>query len=290
MKVWEGVSEFVAVAESGSFTDAAKQLEISVAQVSRQVTAIEERLKVKLFHRTTRKVSLTESGSLYFQHCRNVLDGLADAERIVSHFHNKPQGSIRLTAPITYGEEVVVPIINDFLIEYKDIDIRLDLNNQRVDLMGGGYDLAIRHGQLADSGLIAKKLTARQFYVCATPEYFERNGLPNTLSELKLHNCLVGASDHWRFLNQGKSEQIQVSGNLRCNSGHGLVKAALKHIGIVQLPDHYVQKHLAKGELVTVLDEFKQEEENVWAVYPDKHFLPVKIRTLIDFMSKRMKS
>ncbi|TDF42217.1 LysR family transcriptional regulator [Alteromonadaceae bacterium M269] len=290
MKVWEGVSEFVAVAESGSFTDASKQLGISVAQVSRQVTAIEERLKVKLFHRTTRKVSLTESGALYFQHCRNVLDGLADAERIVSHFHNKPQGSIRLTAPITYGEEVVVPIINDFLIEYKDIDIRLDLNNQRVDLMGGGYDLAIRHGQLADSGLIAKKLTTRQFYVCATPEYFERYGLPNTLSELKLHNCLIGASDHWRFSNQGKSEQIQVSGNLRCNSGHGLVKAALKHIGIVQLPDHYVHKHLAEGELVTVLDEFKQEEENVWAVYPDKHFLPVKIRTLIDFMSKRMKS
>jgi DNA-binding transcriptional LysR family regulator len=290
MKAWDGVSEFVAVAESGSFTKASRRLNISVAQVSRQVTAIEERLKVKLFHRTTRKVSLTESGALYFQHCRNVLDGLADAERIVSHFHNKPQGNISLTAPVTYGEEVIVPIINDFLSEYKDIDIKLDLNNQRLDLMNGGYDLAIRHGRLSDSGLIAKKLTTRQFYICATPEYVRSFGVPNTISQLKLHNCLAGASDHWRFSNNGKSEQLQVRGNFRCNSGNGLVQAALKHIGIVQLPDHYVQKYIEKGKLVTMLDAFKQEEESVWVVYPDRHFLPVKTRTLIDFMSEKLKS
>ncbi|WP_086931771.1 LysR family transcriptional regulator [Agarilytica rhodophyticola] len=288
MKVWEGVSEFVAVAETESFTAAAKKLGISIAQVSRQVNVIEERLKVKLFYRTTRKVSLTESGAVYYQYCRDILDNLADAEKIVSNFHSHPQGNIRLTAPVTYGEEVIAPIVNDFLVKYPQVRVTLDLNNQRVDLLTEGYDLAIRPGYLPDSGLIARKLTTRQFYVCATAKYLKQYGMPTSIKTLQEHNCLVGVSDYWRFLNRGKVEQLQVTGSLRCNSGHSLVKAALKHIGIVQLPDHYVQKYLDSKKLVEVLAKYKQAKENIWLVYPHKSYLPFKIKTLIDFLFQRL--
>lgn len=173
MNAWDGVCEFVAVAETASFTAASKQLRISVAQVSRQVGGLEQRLKIKLFHRTTRKVSLTESGTLYYQRCRQVLDDLAEAEKVATHSHDRPSGKIRISAPITYGEEIIAPIVNDFLITYPDINIQLDLINQRIDLLGDGFDIAIRLGHLEDSQLIARKIASRKLYVCASPEYLK---------------------------------------------------------------------------------------------------------------------
>ena len=214
MFLWEGVSEFVAVAESESFTAAAKQLGISTAQVSRQISALENRLNTKLFYRTTRKVSLTEEGTIYYQHCRRLMDGLEEAERAISDRRDTPQGSLKLTAPVTYGEQYIMPLVVDFMLRYPEIEVTMDLTNQTVDLVEGGYDLAIRLGKLSSSSMMAKRLTCRTQYVCASPSYLEKYGIPHSLSELRHHNCLVGNYDHWRFQEAGKERSVKVEGTL----------------------------------------------------------------------------
>jgi len=281
---WEGISEFVNVAETESFTQAAKKLAISTAQVSRQVNALEQRLNIKLFYRTTRKVSLTEEGRVFYQHCRGVLDGLDAAERAVTNLQSTPQGKIKLTAPITYGEQQILPLINNFMMQYPDIEVTAFLSNQQVDLVDEGFDLAIRLGKLSDSSMMAKKLAERTNYVCASPTYLEKYGIPHSLSELDKHSCLLGTRDYWHFIDAGKERNLRVTGRLRYNSGFGLVDAALKGLGIVQLPDYYTKEHIKKGDLITLLDNYKVPDEGIWAIYPHNRHLSPKIRLLVDYL------
>lgn len=290
---WDGISEFVYVAEYESFTRAAKELGISTAQVSRQISALEQRLNIKLLYRTTRKVSLTEEGRVFYQHCRGVLDGLDAAEQAVSNLQAKPQGRIKLTAPVTYGEQQLLPLINDFMVQYREIEVTAFLSNQKLDLVEGGYDLAIRIGKLSDSTMMAKKLSRRTNFVCAAPAYLKKYGIPHSLSDLKQHNCLLGTRDYWHFIedssNVDTEKNLRVSGSVQYNSGHSLVDAALKGLGIVQLPDYYVQKHLASGALVSVLDNYREPEEGIWAIYPHNRHLSPKIRLLVDYLTERLK-
>ncbi|MBL4633533.1 MAG: LysR family transcriptional regulator [Kofleriaceae bacterium] len=281
---WEGVSEFVAVAESESFTAAGKRLGISTAQVSRQISALEARLHTKLFHRTTRKVSATEVGRVYYQHCRQVLDGLEEAERAITNLQSTPSGLLRVTAPVTYGERFIAPLIIDFIAKYPRLDLRLHLTNKKVDLVEEGYDLAIRLGQLDSSTMIAKRLASRTQYVCASPAYVETFGVPHSLSELEQHNCLQGILPYWRFREKGKARNIKVRGNVRCNSGRTLVDAALKGLGIIQLPDYYVVPSLEAGKLISLLEQHRQADEGIWAVYPHNRHLSTKVRMLLDYL------
>ena len=285
---WEGITEFVYVAESESFTKASKKLEISTAQVSRQISALENRLNIKLFYRTTRKVSLTEEGRIFYQHCRSVLDGLDAAKRSITNLHSKPQGKIKLTAPVTYGEQYILPLLNDFIKLYPDVYVSAHLSNQKIDLVDEGFDLAIRLGKLSDSSMMAKKLGNRINYVCASPEYIEKHGVPHTLSELEKHSCLLGTLDYWRFKESGRSKNIRVTGSLRYNNGHGLVDAALKGLGIVQLPDYYIKKHIDNGTLITLLDNYKETDDGIWAIYPHNRNLSPKIRLLVDYLLENL--
>ncbi|MFT4764602.1 MAG: DNA-binding transcriptional LysR family regulator [Oleispira sp.] len=285
---WEGISEFVYVAENESFTLAAKKMDISTAQVSRQISALEKRLNIKLFYRTTRKVSLTEEGRIFYQHCRGVLDGLDAAERAVTNLQSKPQGKIKLTAPVTYGEQQVLPLVNDFMKQYGDIEVSVFLSNQQVSLVEGGYDLAIRVGKLSDSSMMAKKLGSRTNFICASPDYLSKQGIPHSLSELSQHSCLLGTLDYWHFKESGKDKNIRVKGRIRYNSGYGLVDAALKGLGIVQLPDYYVQDYIASGELMSLLDKYREPEEGVWAVYPQNRHLSPKIRLFVDYLADHL--
>lgn len=285
---WDGISEFVYVAEYESFTKAAKKIGISTAQVSRQVSALEQRLNIKLLYRTTRKVSLTEEGRVFYQHCRGVLDGLDAAEQAVTHLQSKPQGMIKLTAPVTYGERQLIPLVNDFMVQYDDIEVTALLSNQQLDLVEDSYDLAIRIGKLRDSTMMAKKLSSRTNFVCASPSYIEKYGIPHSLTELGQHNCLLGTLDYWHFKESGKEKNIRVAGRVRYNSGYSLVDAAIKGLGIVQLPDYYVQKHLESGELVSLLDNFREPEEGIWAVYPHNRHLSPKIRLLLDYLAAHL--
>ena len=283
---WQGISEFVCVAEATSFTLAAKKLSISTAQVSRQVSALEDRLKVKLLYRTTRNVSLTQEGTLFYQHCRGVLDSLEQAETAMTNLQARPQGKIKLTASVTYGEQQILPLINNFLLLHPDIQVVAHLSNQKIDLVDEGYDLAIRLGKLNNSTLMAKKLAQRTNYVCASPTYLNQHGTPHALSELSQHSCLLGTMDYWRFLENNKEKNMRVSGRVRFNSGYGLVDAALKGLGIVQLPDYYVKEHLEQGRLITLLDHYREPDEGIWAVYPHNRQLSAKIRLLVDYLAE----
>ncbi|SJZ31916.1 LysR substrate-binding domain-containing protein [Photobacterium toruni] len=288
MFLWEGVTEFVAVAETESFTAASKRLGISTAQVSRQVSALENRLNTKLFYRTTRKVSLTEEGNVYYQHCRQVLDGLEDAERAISNLRGTPQGLIKLTAPVTYGEKYIMPLVNDFMLQYPEVEVTIDMTNRQVDLVEGSFDLAIRLGRLTSSSMMAKRLTSRTMYVCASPEYLHKFGIPHSLSELRQHNCLIGNYDHWRFQESGKEKSIRVNGTLNCNSGYGLRDAVIKGIGLAQLPDYYIDKDLESGAIVPVLTNYQEPDEGIWALYPHNRHLSPKVRMLVDYLAEQL--
>ncbi|MGF1728340.1 LysR substrate-binding domain-containing protein [Photobacterium kasasachensis] len=287
---WEGVSEFVAVAEAESFTAAAKRLGISTAQVSRQISALEARLAAKLFYRTTRKVSVTDVGRIYYQHCRQVLDGLEEAERAISNLQSSPRGKLKVTAPVTYGEGTIAPLINNFAQQYPDLDVEFHLSNQKVDLIDEGFDLAIRLGKLDDSSMMAKRLGSRTQYVCASETYLTTYGVPYSLSELEQHNCLRGTLDYWRFQEQGKARNIRIKGSLRCNSGHALTDAALKGLGIVQLPDYYVQQYLDNGQLTALLTQFTERDDGIWALYPHNRHLSPKVRMLVDYLDEQLNS
>ena len=289
MAQWEGVREFVAVAETNSFTEAANRLKLSVAQVSRQVAALEARLDSELLHRTTRKVSVTEAGQLFYQHCRPLLDGLEEAERALSSLSHKASGLIRLTAPFTFGEGHISPLLNEFLVQHPQVQLECQLTNQKVDLIDGGFDLAIRLGKLEDSSMKARRLSTRQLHLCASPEYLRNHGEPHSLSELQHHNCLLGTLDYWRFRENGKERILRVNGSIRTNGGLALVDAAHKGLGLVQLPDYYVRSHLEKGCLVELLPQFQPEEEGIWALYPHSRHLSTKVRLLVDFLAERLK-
>jgi DNA-binding transcriptional LysR family regulator len=285
---WDGISEFVYVAENESFTLASKKMAISTAQVSRQISALEKRLNIKLFYRTTRKVSLTEEGRVFYQHCRSVLDGLDAAERAITNLQSKPQGKIKLTAPVAYGEKQILPLVNNFIKQYSDVEVSAYLSNHQIDIVEEGYDLAIRLGKLSDSTMMAKKLGKRTNYLCASPQYLEKQGVPHSISELSQHSCLLGTLDYWHFRESDREKSIRVTGRLRYNNGYSLMDAALKGLGIVQLPDYYVQQRIESGELVSLLDNYRAPDEGIWAIYPQNRHLSPKIRLLVDYLAEQL--
>ncbi|MEL7293279.1 MAG: LysR family transcriptional regulator [Pseudomonadota bacterium] len=289
MADWDGINEFVAVVETQSFTAASEKLSTSVANISRRINALEKKLAVKLFVRTTRKVSVTEAGATYYQHCKPLVEGLMLAELAVTQLQATPTGRIKMTAPVTFGEQILAPLMHEFLLQYPHIELDLFLSNQRLDLVQEGYDLAIRLGKLEDSTMMARKLLDRHVFACASREYLERHGEPHTLSELKQHQCLRGSNSYWRFDQDGAERLIHVEGRIQCNSGYALVDAALKGLGIVQLPDYYVQPYLVTGELVEVLTCYRGNQEGIWALYPQNRMLTSKVRTLIDYLSTALK-
>lgn len=285
---WEGITEFVTVVEKNSFTAASKQLKISTAQVSRQVSALESRLATKLLYRTTRRLTVTDAGKMFYQHCRQALDGLEEAEQTLTNLQSTPRGKLKITAPTTYGENKVIPLVNDFIAQYPELDVDCRLTNQKVDLIEAGFDLAIRMGKLEDSSMIARPLSSRHQYVCASPAYLARNGAPLLLSELDQHNCLKGTLEYWRFQEDGQERNIRVNGNLSCNSGQALRDAALKGLGVVQLPDYYVRDDIEQGALMPLLQQYQPEEEGIWALYPHNRHLSPKVKMLVEYLGENL--
>ncbi|PTU75404.1 LysR family transcriptional regulator [Pseudomonas mangrovi] len=282
MNRWEGLDEFVAVAECASFQRAAERLRLSSSHVSRQVARLEERLQARLLYRTTRKVSLTEAGQQFFIRCQRLIDERDQAFRAVGDLHATPSGLLRMTAAVAYGERFIVPLVNDFMTRHPQLRVEIELSNRTLDLVQDGFDLAIRLGRLGDSSLIASRLAPRRLYLCAAPSYLAHHGRPHSLSELARHNCLIGTSDTWLFNDNGREHPFKPRGNWRCNSGEAVLDAALRGFGLCQLPDYYVLERLHRGELVSLLESHQPPDGAVWAVYPQRrHPLP-RVRLLIE--------
>jgi DNA-binding transcriptional LysR family regulator len=284
MNNWEGLDEFVAVAECGQFTAAAERLGLSSSQISRQVARLEERLQTRLFYRSTRKVSLTEAGQTFLQHCQRLQDGREEALRAIGDLAGEPKGLLRMTCAVAYGERFIAPLVNDFMALHPQLRLEIELTNRPLDLLQEGLDLAIRLGRLQDSRLVATRLAPRVMHLCAAPAYLQRYGRPHSLSELTRHNCLIGSSDQWQFQQEGREQTLRVQGNWRCNSGEAVLDAALRGFGLCQLPDYYVQPHLRSGALLALLEAQQPPNTAVWALYPQQRHLSPKVRQLVEHL------
>ncbi|WP_265942424.1 LysR family transcriptional regulator [Dechloromonas sp. A34] len=282
MSRWDGLDEFVAVVESGSFARAAEALHVSSSHVSRQVAALEERLQARLLYRTTRRVSLTEAGQTFFARCQRLVEERDEAFLTMGDLQNAPAGLLRMTAAVAYGERFIVPLVNDFMADHPQLRVDIELTNRTLDMVHEGFDLAIRLGRLNESSLVATRLSPRAMYLCAAPSYLERYGRPHTLSELGQHNCLIGTSDVWLFQQGEREHQFRPSGNWRCNSGQAVLDATLRGFGLSQLPDYYVVDLLQKGSLVSLLEANQPPNTAVWAVYPQRRYALPKVRLLIE--------
>ncbi|RTR03850.1 LysR family transcriptional regulator [Halomonas nitroreducens] len=284
MQRWDRVEAFVEVVRLGAFKAAAERLKVSSSHVSRLVGQLEQQLDTPLLYRTTRRLRLTEAGRVYYQHCRHLVEGLHEAEAAVKDLQDRPSGLLGLTCATTFGERFLAPLVHDFMARHPRLRVRMHFTNRRVDIIDEGFDIAIRMGALEDSSLIARRLCERREYVVGSPAYFTRIAQPHSLSELSRHRCLVGSKDHWRFDVDGVRREVRVDGPWHGNSGPALLDAVLKGLGLAQLPDYYVEEHLARGELISVLDAYRHGDTAVWAVYPRHRQRSPKVRQFLDYL------
>ena len=288
MQHWDRIEAFVEVVRRGSFAHAARHLGVSSSHVSRLVARLETQLGTQLLYRTTRRLTLTDAGQVYFEHCGQLFDGFQEALAAISDFQQSPTGVLKLTCATTFGERFIAPLVNDFLDRHPQLSVQLDFTNRRVDIVDEGFDVAIRTGALPDSSLIARKLCARREYVVGSAGYFQRHARPHTLGELGRHNCLRGSASQWSFDVDGQHRHLKVQGNWQGNSGVALLDAARKGLGLVQLPDYYVEADLESGALVSVLDQYACTHTAVWVVYPRHRHLSPKVRQFVDFLVEGM--
>ena len=290
MQHWDRIEAFVEVVRQESFAGAARRLGVSSSHVSRLVARLETQLGTQLLYRTTRQLNLTDAGSVYFDHCAQLFDGFREALQSISDYQRQPTGVLKATCATTCGERFIAPLVNDFLLRHPQLQVHLEFTNRRVDIINEGFDVAIRTGALPDSSLIARRLCARREYVVGSPAYFQRHARPHTLEELSAHNCLRGSADEWTFDTRGQHRHLRVHGNWRGNSGHAVLDAARKGLGLAQLPDYYVQADLDAGRLVPVLDGFACTHTAVWVLYPRHRHLSPKVRQFVDFLVAAMQA
>lgn len=284
MKNWEAMEAFVEVVRQGSFSAAASQLGVSASHISRLVSQLEADLGTTLLFRTTRRIRLSESGELYYQHCRDLPSALSSAEEMISSLNQAPIGNFKMTCATTFGERYIAPLINDFLLTHPKIELDFHLTNRPVDLIEEGYDLAIRMGSMKDSSHLSRRLCNRVEHLCASRDYIDQYGMPHTLAELSKHHCLTGSKNHWQFQQNGQRKEIKITSRYRSNSGLALLDAVKKGLGIAQLPDYYVNDYLASGKLIPLLTQYQYPYSGVWLVYPKARQTSPKLQAVCDYL------
>jgi DNA-binding transcriptional LysR family regulator len=280
---------FVQVVDSGSFAGAAKRLAASPAAVTHHVQALEDRLGVQLLNRTTRRLSLTEVGRTFYQHSAQILAQVEEAERSATLLQTTPRGLLRLNTSEGIAR-VVMPLIAEFTAAHPEMSFDVVLTDRMVDMVEGGFDLALRAGPLPDSSLISRKLALGKLILCAAPDYLARRGAPQRPEDLAGHNCLIYQmlGNEWRFNGRAGDVAVAVSGNLRSNSLEAVRRAALSGQGIGLLAAVVVAEDLQKGALVRLLPEYDANEVVIQAVYPASRHLSVKTRSFLGFLAQRM--
>jgi len=270
---------FVAVADSGSFTGAAARLEISAVMVGKYISQLESTLNVRLLDRTTRRQSLTEAGRVYVEECRRVLEQVVAAEASVERLRAAPSGTLRISAPTSFGACVVAPAVATFLQRYPDVRVELDLSNRVVNLLEEGFDLAVRIGDLRDNDLVAKLLCQYRMAICASPDYLARYGVPKTPADLSVHRCLSHmiwtARTEWHLTGYEAETPWRRDPVLACNDGLGLKMAAIAGAGLLLQPEILLNEDIRDGRLVRVLDDWLPAPRPVTLLYrQDLHPLP----------------
>ena len=282
---------FARVVEDRSFTQAADALGRSKSAVSKAVSQLEDRLGARLLNRTTRRLSLTEAGTAYYERAARILAEAAEADSAVSALQDEPRGTLRINAPMSFGQRHLAPAIGGFLERYPELRLDITLSDRFVDLIGEGYDVAVRIAALPDSSLIAAKLAPNRRVVCASPDYLARAGTPRHPQDLRQHNCFgytyQATGNTWRFVGPEGPATVRVTGSLTANNGDILKAAMLQGLGLGLVPTFSIADELKSGELVVVLPDYIDTETSVYAVYPHSRHLSAKVRAFVDYLRDR---
>jgi DNA-binding transcriptional LysR family regulator len=287
----EHVKLFVRLAKSQSISMAGQELGLSPAVASSHINKLEENLGVRLVHRTTRKVSLTAEGLAFLPYAEDVLASVEAAKGAVGVGHNRPMGTLRVTAPASFGRLHLIPALNGFMKRYPELTVDFRFSDSIVDMVDGGFDVAIRVAELKDSTLIARKLASDRRIVVASPSYLEAFGIPEHPCDLTNHQCInLMGLDHWVFkTSNGTAEVISVktSGRFRCDNGDAMRDATIGGIGISVNSIWSVYQQLKRGELIEILPDYPLAvDASIWAVYPSSRLIALKVRAFIDYFSE----
>lgn len=288
MDRFQEMRAFVAVVDRGSFVRAAEALAVSKTAVSRLVGDLEARLGTRLLHRTTRRLSLTPEGEVFHDRCRQLLDGVAEAEAELSAHAGEAIGQLRVNIPVSFGLLHLAPLWPAFMELHPKVMLDVTLSDRIVDLVDEGYDLAVRIARLQASSLVSRRLASTRLILCASPQYLSRHGAPAHPSELARHAvisyALLAMGERWEFEGPDGPVGVGVVPRMRSNSGDTCCAAAVQHQGIVLQPSFLVAPHLASGALVELLPQYRSIELGVYAVYPSRKHLTTKVRALVDFL------
>jgi len=292
MDRFEDLRTFVAVVESGSFSRAAERMKVVKSAVSRRVSDLETRLGARLLNRTTRRLSLTETGRAFCERGKRILADMDEAENAVSSQHAALSGTLRVAAPLSFGIAHLAPAFNEFLALHASLDLDLDFNDRQVNVIEEGFDLAIRIGRLADSSLVARRLAPIHHLVCASPAYLARYGVPRVPEDLTRHVGLryanVPERRVWRFrAATGEPYSVRVPCRLVTNNGDVLRDAAIAGLGLVVSPTFIVDEAVRAGRLVPLLVDQIWSETAAYALYPPGRQLSARVRALVDFLARR---
>ena len=283
---------FARVARTGNMSAAGREIGLSPAVVSKRISILEERLGARLFQRTTRQLTLTETGEGYYKRITGILSLIAEADDFVSRRNTKPTGVLKVTAPTTFSRYHLAPQLPSFLTEYPEIRLDLHLTDNHVDIIREGFDVAIRIGEIEESSLVAHKLAQDKRVIVAAPAYPEKNGTPKTLKDLEDHNCMsAGSQDIWLIEGPAGHQDIRVKGNIRSNSADLIREALLSGLGVGLRSLWEVSEEIENGKLKVVLPQYRGSSKSVlYAVHPSADFTPAKVDVFLDFLSKNFGS
>ncbi len=278
---------FARVVGAGSMSAAGRELGLSPAVVSKRLRRLEDRLGTRLLQRTTRQIALTEAGQGFYERVVAILAGVEEAETFVTRRSAIARGTLKVSAPTSFGRMHIAPNLGAFMEDNGDLNVNLLLSDDLVDIVGEGFDVAIRIAELEDSSLVARKLAPVRRILCASPSYLGKQGAPQTLESLEQHNCLTHqVSDSWRLDGPEGTVSFRPSGNLSTNSSEVVREAVLADMGIALRSTWDIGQELADGRLVRVLPEYESSTNvGIYAIYPSRQFLPVKVRVFIDYLA-----
>jgi len=284
---------FVRVVDDGSFTRAAERLKLSRSVVSKYVTRLEGRLGARLLNRTTRRLSLTEAGRIFYQRSRRGLQDIEEAEAEVSRLQEKPRGVLRINSPMSFGILHIAPALPEFLAQHPEVSVEMNLDDRVVDVIEEGFDVSIRIAEMPDSSLIARRLAPCRHVIVAAPAYLEKHGTPRTPEDLRDHNIISfsyqASAYDWHFISpDNKQVSVPVSGSMQANNSLALREALLRGVGITRTPTFVVGKDVQDGHLLSILGNYRTLEVSIYLVYPQRRHLSPKVRAFVDFMADRI--
>lgn len=292
MNQTQDLAFFHLLAKQGSLAATARELGVTPPAISKRLSALESRLGIRLVNRTTRSMSLTTEGELYFSHAARILAQVEEVEQMISNSRAVPKGLIRINASLGFGRRYIGPVLGEFYTRHPEVEIQLEITDHPLDLATHGFDVGIRFGALPDATFHARKIASNRRFLCASPLYLEKHGTPSKLSDLHGHNCIFIRQNElpygvWTFTNGGRTQSIKVRGVLGCNDGEVALNWALEGYGILLRAEWDIARYVRSGRLRLVLEDQTPTRADVYAIYPQQLHHSARVRSLIDFLIER---